>query len=170
MATESPERVSCVSEDRTALYRHFDSEGRLLYVGISMCALTRLSGHRGASHWFPDIATITIAWFPTRDAAIEAEGIAIRDERPMYNLAGIGWASHWRVQQSADNLTQQVVSFRPAYKLHEAGKLLDCGPTRFRRVLEENGIRPRIADNREYLTGWDVIELLDRLGERRGKG
>lgn len=165
-ASEAPARVSCVSDDRTALYRHFDAAGRLLYVGISLCALTRLGGHRAASHWFPEIATVTIEWHPTREAATLAESAAITQERPAYNLAGTSWASHWRVQQSAENLTRQIVSFRPAYTLEQAGKLLECGLIRFRRILEENGIRPRLAASREYVTGWDMIELLERLGDR----
>ncbi len=71
--------------DRTALYRHWDIDGNLLYVGISLSAVHRLSQHKRASHWHDDIANMTIEWFDTRRAALEAERDAIRMERPRYN-------------------------------------------------------------------------------------
>ena len=37
----------------TDLYRHWDAEGRLLYIGISRSAVERLAGHRNNSHWYP---------------------------------------------------------------------------------------------------------------------
>ena len=42
-----------------ALYRHFDGTGRLLYVGISLSVIVRLSGHK-RSPWFGDIARVEI--------------------------------------------------------------------------------------------------------------
>jgi hypothetical protein len=58
---------------RTALYRHFDADGRLLYVGISM----------------QDIATVRIEWFYSRKEALQAELRAITTENPAHNLAGL---------------------------------------------------------------------------------
>jgi hypothetical protein len=72
----------------TALYRHFDSDGRLLYVGISLSAIIRLAEHR-ASPWFDDIARVEIERHPTRKAALAAERKAIRDERPLHNIVGV---------------------------------------------------------------------------------
>lgn len=71
----------------TALYRHFDSAGALLYVGISLNALLRLSQHKTAP-WFREIARVEIEWHDTREAAISAESAAIRDEGPRWNKAG----------------------------------------------------------------------------------
>lgn len=72
---------------RTALYRHFDRQGRLLYVGVSLNAVNRLSQHRDAS-WFQEIERITIRWLPTRESALVAEAVAIATERPIHNVAG----------------------------------------------------------------------------------
>jgi hypothetical protein len=69
----------------TQLYRHYDAQGRLLYVGISLSALVRLSGHRGTSAWFDDVARVDIEMHPSRAAALKAEAAAIRDEGPMHN-------------------------------------------------------------------------------------
>jgi excinuclease UvrABC nuclease subunit len=71
--------------DQTHLYRHFDAGGRLLYVGISLSALKRLSQHRKAAHWFASIANVTIETFPSRQKAVAAENLAIKTENPKWN-------------------------------------------------------------------------------------
>lgn len=69
---------------RTALYRHFNVLGQLLYVGVSLSVVTRLSQHRDA-RWFEDIARIDVKWFPTRREALHAEAVAIWQENPKWN-------------------------------------------------------------------------------------
>src|SRR6516165_2240870 len=68
------------------LYRHFDGNGQLLYVGISLSTVSRLSQHRHGSDWFAEIRNVTIEDFPTREAAVAAEQAAIAAEKPRYNL------------------------------------------------------------------------------------
>jgi hypothetical protein len=75
------------AEKPTTLYRHFDGDGRLLYVGISLNAIIRLAAHR-ASPWFDEIARVEIERFPSREVALAAERAAIRDEKPECNVAG----------------------------------------------------------------------------------
>jgi len=70
---------------RTALYRHWDVDGNLLYVGISLSAVHRLTQHKRDSHWHDQIANMTIEWFETREEALEAERTAIQLERPIFN-------------------------------------------------------------------------------------
>jgi hypothetical protein len=72
--------------DRTALYRHFNANGDLLYVGISLCAIYRLEQHRMKAPWFPSIAKVDIEWFDTRELARDAEIEAIRSENPRHNI------------------------------------------------------------------------------------
>ncbi len=71
---------------RTALYRHFDHEGRLLYVGISLSAVERLAQHSRSAKWSQAICHITVHWFHSREAALDAEVAAIAAERPAYNI------------------------------------------------------------------------------------
>lgn len=59
--------------DRTALYRHWDADGKLLYVGVSLSAVTRLGQHRRDAGWADEIASVTIEYFATREAALKAE-------------------------------------------------------------------------------------------------
>ncbi|WP_395119625.1 hypothetical protein ACFCQI_01550 [Rhodanobacter sp. FW102-FHT14D06] len=69
----------------TALYRHFDAGGDLLYVGISLSPFHRLAKHKEQSAWFGQVARITIAWLPDRKSARAAEHAAIIAERPKFN-------------------------------------------------------------------------------------
>ncbi len=70
---------------KTAL-RHFDKDGNLLYVGVSLNAIERTISHRDKSHWHQDIARIEIEWLHSRSAAYYAEKKAIQSEHPRYNI------------------------------------------------------------------------------------
>ncbi|MFD7554127.1 GIY-YIG nuclease family protein [Streptomyces sp. NPDC059835] len=72
----------------TALYRVFDSDDRLLYVGISNYPATRLDAHRRGAPWGSEMARHTLEEFPTRRQAAFAESEAINIERPLYNKQG----------------------------------------------------------------------------------
>ena len=74
--------------DTIALYRHFDADGTLLYVGIAVDPMRRLYQHEKFAHWYPSISRIEIERFPSREEAIDAEIIAIRSENPKYNIVG----------------------------------------------------------------------------------
>jgi len=68
------------------LYRHFDSEDNLLYIGISINAVNRLSGHQKISSWYKNIAQMKIENYPTRQELEESEIKAIQDENPLHNI------------------------------------------------------------------------------------
>lgn len=71
------------------LYRHRDSNGDLLYVGISYSAFARTTTHRSGAHWFADITRIDVEHFPDRKSAEKAEREAIAREKPKHNLAHV---------------------------------------------------------------------------------
>jgi hypothetical protein len=70
---------------RTALYRHFDAAGSLLYVGISLSAVQRLGQHRNRAGWYSQIVRVSIEWLPDRATALAAEAFAIATEAPAHN-------------------------------------------------------------------------------------
>lgn len=72
----------------TYLYRLFDAEGRLLYVGITKQLETRMEQHAKVQHWWPLVVSRNTQPFATRVAAMEAEAAAILSENPSYNIAG----------------------------------------------------------------------------------
>jgi hypothetical protein len=67
------------------LYRCFDEDGNLLYVGISWSAPLRFQQHSRHSFWWQEVTRITLERFPSRTAAEAAEQVAIRTEAPRYN-------------------------------------------------------------------------------------
>ena len=69
------------------LYRHFDKDGVLLYVGISISVIVRLSSHAASSLWFDNISKIEIEIekFNTKKEALYFEKIAIAKENPLHN-------------------------------------------------------------------------------------
>ena len=73
---------------RTALYRVFDADDQLLYVGISRNPNGRFANHATRKPWWREtVASIEITWLATRALAHEAEALAIRDEDPIYNIS-----------------------------------------------------------------------------------
>jgi hypothetical protein len=81
-----------VRDCKTALYRLFDSGGRLLYVGTSAQPEVRYSQHAAEKPWWPDVASKGVEWFDDRALAVYAEESAIDTEQPLYNKRGLpGW-------------------------------------------------------------------------------
>jgi hypothetical protein len=66
------------------IYRLFDDDGVLLYVGCSMHALTRITQHHHKK-WFRHIASMTFEHFTNHDLARRVECAAIKNERPLFN-------------------------------------------------------------------------------------
>lgn len=71
----------------TALYRFYDADDRLLYVGVSDNLAARFKFHR-QTQWWSAVARKTIAWYGTRNKAFAAEDWAIKTECPLHNLQG----------------------------------------------------------------------------------
>lgn len=72
--------------ERTALYRYFDADDDLLYIGISIDPDGRLKAHRhGHAPWVGAAARRTIEWHDSRTLALKAEEVAVKTERPAYN-------------------------------------------------------------------------------------
>ncbi|MBO9437314.1 hypothetical protein J7354_01440 [Sulfitobacter sp. R18_2] len=71
---------------RTALYRHYDADGQLLYVGITACLSERDRNHEATSHWHGQVLSSRVEWHDSRTSAVSAERRAIRDEAPKFNV------------------------------------------------------------------------------------
>lgn len=67
------------------LYRHFDADGRLLYVGVSNNVERRLIQHHRDSPWASEIASVVSEPMETREGALIAERAAIEAEKPIHN-------------------------------------------------------------------------------------
>lgn len=74
------------------LYRFYDENGTLLYVGITNSINTRFKAHVVDKSWWPEVADCRIAFYPDRAALARAEGDAIKYEHPCYNVRQEGSA------------------------------------------------------------------------------
>lgn len=72
--------------EETTLYRFFDANDRLLYVGISNLASRRWAQHEADKPWWSEVARTSVEHFATRKAALEAEKRAIQTEHPKHNV------------------------------------------------------------------------------------
>lgn len=81
----------------TALYRLYDREGNLLYIGIAKNPEKRFDGHATNTPWWHLVARRVVMWLPTRDEALAAENKACTREKPLYD-ASDRWGGHWHGQ------------------------------------------------------------------------
>lgn len=70
----------------TAVYRLFDANDQLLYLGISSELTRRMRAHAKSKPWWADVAWDDVRWYPNRAAAECEEERAIAAEVPKYNV------------------------------------------------------------------------------------
>jgi len=87
---------------RTAVYRLYDADGVLLYVGIADGVTARWKHHGNAKEWWPQVARKDATWHATRTGALSAEAHAIATEEPVHNrrrdssvLARVWYDGRW---------------------------------------------------------------------------
>jgi predicted GIY-YIG superfamily endonuclease len=97
-----------------SVYRLFDADDRLLYVGCSGDLNKRLRDHRCKTDWFPAVARTTVEAFPTREEALAAELEAIHSEAPAHNMIGTAW------EKTAQLIIRVSPEFRHRLKAHAA--------------------------------------------------
>lgn len=72
---------------KQVLYRFFDIDNNLLYVGISNTWYQRFHDHEKKAGWFSKVASTTFEWYEDRASVEAAELLAIRTENPEFNKA-----------------------------------------------------------------------------------
>lgn len=105
--------------DACALYRMYDGEENLLYIGISVSPITRTGQHYSEKEWFREVCLIELEWFDDVKSAQQAESIAIRRERPMHNIISAAKPRYRRetalvkvisFAESQDRLAEEVIT------------------------------------------------------------
>lgn len=185
---ELPENKAPERYTEHALYRHFDAQGVLLYVGISLHAMVRLTQHRDASEWYEQSVRMTIERFASRRELLLAERIAIRKERPRYNIslaritpADIREDQFSAFRLSGDDLkiallkrmtemvyTEETLCNQLYLRQEELDAHIKAGNIRF--FLGTGGYSAKIGGRKKVrlFTGWAVLNLLEFM-ERQGK-
>lgn len=67
------------------VYRCFDADGRLLYIGSARCRVGRFQNHSQTSPWWPEVVRTELTDQPDIETARAAEVLAIKAERPLRN-------------------------------------------------------------------------------------
>lgn len=76
-------------QDRpSSVYRIYNADGELIYVGVAYSPKVRVSFHRNNKPWGGEIARHEVDWYDTREAAEAAEEQQIADAWPRYNVLG----------------------------------------------------------------------------------
>ncbi|MFE3933264.1 GntR family transcriptional regulator [Streptomyces goshikiensis] len=74
-----------ISTVRTAVYRLYDADECLLYVGITMNLDQRFADHRRQKFWWHLVERQDVRWYDSRPEAEVVETEAIRTENPLYD-------------------------------------------------------------------------------------
>lgn len=78
-----------------SLYRLFDADGRLIYVGLTHSMADRLKSHR-SKWWWPQVADLSVVRFADLVEAQQAEIGAIATELPRWNIEHkVKGIAHW---------------------------------------------------------------------------
>jgi hypothetical protein len=156
----------------TQLYRHFGAADDLLYVGISLSAVHRLSQHCAASPWAHEIVRVSVELFPTREAAMEAERLAVESENPRHNVRLRSKKKlepspvlHPKAETSRAALTRSVV-FKPLYNILEASEALGISTQAVKNLCDAGKLGFIVlhkgeARQRRAITGWQIIDFLE---------
>lgn len=151
---------------KTALYRHFDADGRLLYVGISLSPTYRLRQHHDCSAWFQSIANVTVEWFPDRSAAMAAERQAIKAESPEFNVVHKFTAKdalREKAEESCAELTRKVTRFSASYRAAQAAVVVGIPSSHMKLALAAGDLPYYTTPRHVAITGWALIGYLEAL-------
>jgi predicted GIY-YIG superfamily endonuclease len=162
------------------LYRHFDEWDNLLYVGISLSTIQRLSQHKNQSHWFNSISKVTIEQFPSRREALEAERIEIQKQQPLHNLT---FKKHhnFKIRITEDKrensrvgLVNEIVTYKPMYSFEDAAHVLGVGTSKIKEWCEMGKLGYVVISKRwnsrynkwslkKGITGWQILDYIENL-------
>ena len=135
------------------LYRHFDKDGVLLYVGVSGRLMRRLKEHHQNASWFSRIARVDVEHYPDRQSVLKAEIEAIQREKPLFNKQ---FANRQRA-----TYVKKIVSVRgtPAFKRLQKEANKDDPPWDRAYAPEDAPLFDDMADSK-WLQGHQVSSAL----------
>jgi predicted GIY-YIG superfamily endonuclease len=82
------------------LYRYYDKDDNLLYIGISSNFQARAASHSKFATWSKKASTVKLEHYPDRHSVLAAEKYAIMTEKPLHNVIHnknkSGPEGHWQ--------------------------------------------------------------------------
>jgi hypothetical protein len=149
--TENPE--ASPASRRAAVYRLYDADGVLLYIGSSYDPDHRCKAHQ-KQPWWPQVARRTEEWHPGRGHAYTAELAAIAVEGAKHNRMG---TPTYRTPVTAATLRRDELSRRRGQAQAESWRVYQ---TTVRR-LESEGVEWRDA---RWMARVAAVDYLDGTG------
>jgi len=157
---------------RTALYRFYDADDQLLYVGITEDIATRWDYHASKKPWWADVDRKTVQWYEGWREASCAEVRAIVEEAPLHNVVHApGRHNHDRSGSSSIKLAHGPAPAAPLHALVLA--------TLAEQGRSQNWLHKRTGVSRNTIASWKtqprppqagtVLTIADALGIDRGE-
>lgn len=113
--TETKDKTTATSRAPRAVYRLYDANGELLYIGSSDNPEKRWAAHRSTKSWWPQVVRREVTWHPWREAW-GVEAAAIWHEEPRHNVFSTReYCARVSARQQA-NVETQRVKCRVAYR------------------------------------------------------
>ena len=102
-----------VKQVKTALYKHKDAQGNIIYVGVAKNIGARSAQHLHNSEWQAEIASIDVEWYKNSLLAELMEIKLIKSLRPKYNRAHnnnkpLNHAFHQRIDSFLKNEEKNI--------------------------------------------------------------
>jgi excinuclease UvrABC nuclease subunit len=170
------------------VYRCYDADGRLVYVGSTADLFARLEQHRRTSWWAGQVVQVTAKVYSNGVVARQHEREAIRRDQPRWNKAG-RWASHssWTRGQWDDWLTMllardayynEVKRFLTLYRAtwgaepseHHMAQVSGLAASHAQRVEAQRRQREQIERRQAEVRRADELSLAAEMAERAALG
>jgi hypothetical protein len=143
--------------ERTALYRLYDANDVLLYLGISWNPEARWKDHLTYKHWTHLVVRRTDEWYPDRPSALAAEAAATEVEKPLHDSSwrktGGGDKPEWLDPEGQQSVVDQLAA-EIQQGQHWVGQVLMSGAIAKRFHVS----RPTAANAMEVLQGRGLLE------------
>lgn len=150
------------------VYRLWDENGELLYVGISKTLVNRLTQHDESQPWASEVATVTAKRYPNRDKARAAEIEAIQTENPRYNIRDRAKPVDWGMR--ATELWSQMDAGERTESIALAERFLANWPEGWDSPSDRSVRTAMIAATAMMRSGTSPTEALDAIYPERHRG
>lgn len=108
------------------VYRVYDHDDQLIYVGCTSNLFVRLSTHQISTWWAYQAKRVVAKVYPDKYYALSVERRIIQDEHPRWNLNGQSPRQHWTKQHYIDFVTaltnQSEITPRSLMRMRSVGR------------------------------------------------
>ena len=155
------------ADQPTALYRFYDTDDNLLYVGITVELGWRWKQH-ARREWWRQVTRATVEHHPSRDEAAAAERTAIQQEHPRWNVihkppppkpVPLAPAPSLVVELGDD--IERMIGDTAGLTCGQVANLMGAGRSTIHRWVKEGRFRYRLKGKIRLLHPEDVRRELD---------